>query len=112
MKYQKLDWMIIEAFDKNDAWLKRSYWEAVDIERKEKGKELAEQIKSLDDEFRKFLIESGVIDNTLKYLFDTCKNDNQVRDEISKNNLDKLAKQYNLQNEFNEAYKKYKRLSK
>lgn len=112
MKYPALDWMIIEAFEQGDRTLARSYWEAVELEREKRGEELADEIRNGDAEFRKFLLESGVINQTIRHLFETNETDEQVRKAIAENNLDKLAKYYNLQNEFNEAYKRHKAVSK
>jgi len=100
-KFENLDWLIIEAFEKKDNVLKKNYWNAV------------QEILTEDDEnFADWLKESGMIDTTLKYLFETHRTPKKVKAEIRKNKLDDLAKYYNLRDEFNEAYAKYKRLTK
>lgn len=98
-QFENLDWLIIEAFEQRSNPLKAQYWDA------------AKNIFSEDDKrFAKFLEQSGIIDNTLKCLWQRYKTPEAVKQQIRKNKLDKLAKYYNLQNQFNEAYTKYKRL--
>jgi hypothetical protein len=112
MKYPKLDWMVIEAHDNDDKFLEKNYWDLVKMEREKRSKELAGDMRRVDNEFRKFLIESGVIDNTLKHLFGKHRTPDKVKKAIRQNGLDRLAKFYDLQKQFNEAYTKYKRFSK
>jgi hypothetical protein len=121
MKY-KADWMVIEAYQpKNDFGqvsklkdkpLLSAYWEAVEMENEEANVKTAEEIKAQDNSFRLFLQQSGIIDSTLKHLFEKYKTAEKVKEQIKTNRLDELAKYYNLSNEFNQAYAKYKRLSK
>ena len=120
MKYD-CDWMIIESYEPKtkmgqpskliDKSLLKTYWSVVALENDEANISTAKRLKSQDDGF-KSLLKSGIIDSTLKHLWQKYKTAEKVKEQIRTNRLDELAKYYNLTNEFNQAYAKYKRLSK